>query len=44
MKALKYVGIALGAVIALVLVAALFISKDVHYHKSITINAPIDSV
>lgn len=44
MKALKYVGIALGAVIALVLVAALFISNDVHYYKSITINAPIDSV
>lgn len=44
MKTLKYVGIALGAIIALLLIVALFISKDVHYYKSISINSPIDSV
>lgn len=44
MKALKYIGITLGAILVLILITALFVSKDVHYYKSITINAPIDSV
>ena len=44
MKALKYIGLGLLAIIVLILVVALFVSKDVVYEKSITINAPIDSV
>jgi hypothetical protein len=44
MKALKYIGITLASIIALILIVALFISGDVHYEKSISINAPIDSV
>jgi hypothetical protein len=44
MKALKYIGITLAVVIVLVLVVALFISGKVHYEKSISINAPVDSV
>jgi hypothetical protein len=44
MKALKYIGITLGAIIALILIVALFVSNDVKYEKSISIDAPIDSV
>jgi hypothetical protein len=44
MKILKYIGLAVGGLIALVLIVALFVSKDVKYEKSIVINAPIDSV
>jgi hypothetical protein len=44
MKALKYIGVTLVAIIVLVLIVALFISGKVHYEKSISINAPIDSV
>ena len=44
MKALKYFAIGLGALVALLLVIALFVPKDFNYEKSITINAPIDTV
>lgn len=44
MKILKYVGIGLLAIVAILLIAALFISKDFHYEKSITINKPIEQV
>lgn len=44
MKALKYFAIGLGALVALLLVVALFVPKDFTYEKSITINAPIDTV
>lgn len=44
MKTLKYIGIGLVAIIVLILVVALFVEKDVVYEKSITVNAPIDSV
>ncbi len=44
MKALKYVGIGLLVLIGIPLIAALFISKEMNYEKSISINAPIDSV
>jgi len=44
MKVLKYVGFGLLAIIALVLIAALFVPKTFRYEKSIAINAPIDSV
>jgi len=44
MKALKYFAIGLGALVALLLVVALFVPKDFNYEKSITINAPIDTV
>jgi len=44
MKALKYIAIALGALVVLLLIVALFVPKDFNYEKSITINAPIDTV
>jgi hypothetical protein len=44
MKILKYIGIALLVLIGIPLIAALFVSKDFNYEKSISINAPIDSV
>ncbi|MDD5184518.1 MAG: SRPBCC family protein [Paludibacter sp.] len=44
MKALKFIGIGLLAVIAVLLIVALFVPKDFTYEKSITIYAPIDSV
>lgn len=44
MKALKYVGFGLLAIISLVLIVALFVPKTFVYEKSIAINAPIDSV
>lgn len=44
MKIFKYLGIGLLVLIGIPLIAALFISKDLNYEKSITINAPIDSV
>lgn len=44
MKALKIIGIVIVSIIAILLIAALFIPKDFAYEKSITINAPVDSV
>jgi hypothetical protein len=44
MKALKYLGLGLSVLIAIPLIIALFISKDMSYEKSIRIDAPIDSV
>lgn len=44
MKTLKIIGIALGILIALVLVVALFVPKQFVYEKTIVVNAPIDSV
>jgi len=44
MKILKGVGIGLFAIIALLLIVALFVSNDFHYEQSITINKPIDHV
>jgi len=44
MKALKYIAVGLGALVILLLVVALFVPKNFNYEKSITINAPIDTV
>jgi len=44
MKALKFIGIGLLAIVAIILITALFITKEFSYEKSITIEAPIDSV
>lgn len=44
MKALKIIGIALATIVGLILFIALFVPKEFAYEKSITINAPIDSV
>ena len=44
MKALKIIGIALAAIVALVFIIALFVPKQFVYEKTIVINAPIDSV
>ena len=44
MKILKKILIALAAVIALILIVALFIPRQFNYEKSITINAPIEKV
>jgi hypothetical protein len=44
MKVLKYMGLGLLAIVVIILVTALFVPKDVIYEKSISINAPIDSV
>ena len=44
MKTLKIIGISLVGIIALALIVALFVPKDFKYEKSISINAPIDSV
>ena len=44
MKTLKIIGIVLGGLIALVLIAALFVPKQFVYEKTIVVNAPIDSV
>jgi len=44
MKVIKYIGIAIGSLLVLTLVVGMFVSKDVKYEKSISINAPIDSV
>jgi hypothetical protein len=44
MKILKKLGIALVALIAILLIVALFVPKDFNYEKSITINKPIDQV
>ncbi len=44
MKIFKKIGIAIVAIIVLLLIIALFIPKDFSYQKSITISAPIDSV
>ena len=44
MKALKFLAIGLGVLVALLLIVALFVPKDFNYEKTITINAPIDTV
>ena len=44
MKILKKIGIGLLAIIAIILIAALFVSNDFNYEKSITINKPIEQV
>ncbi len=44
MKALKRIVLLLVALVAIVLIVALFVSKEVMYEKSISINAPIESV
>src|SRR6185503_7197403 len=44
MKVLKIIGIVLLVLIGIPLVIALFVSKDFSYEKSVSINAPIDSV
>ena len=44
MKILKKIGLGIVALIAIVLFAGLFISRDFSFEKSITINAPIDAV
>jgi len=44
MKALKYIAIGLGVLVALLLIVALFVPKEFNYEKSVTINAPIDTV
>lgn len=41
MKAFKYILILVISLVVIALVAALFVSKKVHYNKSITINAPL---
>ncbi len=44
MKILKYTGIGLLVIIALILIVALFIPKEVVYEKSISIYAPLEIV
>jgi len=44
MKALKDLAVGLGVLVVLLLVIALFVPKNFSYEKSVTINAPIDSV
>ena len=44
MKVLKGILIALVILIAIPLIAAIFVSKDLNYEKSIEIEAPIDHV
>lgn len=44
MKALKYIGSGLVVVVVLLLFIALFVPRSFTYEKSITINAPVDSV
>jgi len=44
MKALKYLAIGLGVLVLLLLIVALFVPKEFNYEKSVTINAPIDTV
>ena len=44
MKALKYFGIGLGLLVALLLIVALFVPKEFKYEKSIIIKSPIDTV
>jgi len=44
MKALKYFAISLGVLVVLLLIVALFVPKDFNYKKTVTINAPIDTV
>ncbi|MDR3651342.1 MAG: SRPBCC family protein [Paludibacter sp.] len=44
MKALKFIVIVLGTLVFLILIVALFVPKEFKYEKTITVNAPIDSV
>ncbi|NDP20654.1 MAG: SRPBCC family protein [Paludibacter sp.] len=44
MNTIKKVGMGLLIIIAIPLIVALFVPKDFSYEKSITINAPVDSV
>ena len=41
---LKYLGLLLLAAILFILIAGLFIAKDYHFERSITINAPREKV
>ncbi|MFT6815746.1 MAG: hypothetical protein ACJAZ3_001658 [Sphingobacteriales bacterium] len=44
MKLLKYIGTGVAVVLGLALIIAVFVTKDFIYEKTITINAPVDSV
>ena len=44
MKTLKFIGLAIGSIIVLILIIALFLPKEFSYEKTISINAPVDSV
>ncbi|MEI7504653.1 MAG: SRPBCC family protein [Paludibacter sp.] len=44
MKTIKRIGIALLAIIVIILFVALFVPVELNYEKSISIKAPIDSV
>lgn len=44
MKAVKYILLTLASIVALLLIIALFVPKEIVYEKSITINAPIEVV
>jgi hypothetical protein len=44
MKALKIIGFGSAALLALILIAALVVSTEFNYQKSITIDAPIEKV
>ncbi|MDX1542944.1 MAG: SRPBCC family protein [Christiangramia sp.] len=44
MKTLKSIGIVVLAFVVLLLIVALFVSRDFHYEKSITIDRPIGEV
>jgi len=44
MKTLKYLAIGLGALVVLLLIVALFVPKNFSFEKTVTIDAPIDSV
>ena len=43
-KILKYIGLLLLAAILFILIAGLFIAKDYHFQRSVTINAPKEKV
>ncbi|MBX2924052.1 MAG: SRPBCC family protein [Chitinophagaceae bacterium] len=43
-KALKIVGIVLLVIIVFILIAGLFVKKEYHLEKSVTINAPMEKV
>lgn len=44
MKTLKLIGIGIASLIALLLIVALFVPKEFTFEKTITVNAPIDTV
>ena len=43
-KVLKYILLFIVAIIAIVLIAGIFISRDFHFERSIVINAPKEKV